>query len=281
MDVKRLSKQKLSEILENAFMVVYSGENWNTVFPEISGYDYSFPDNYYDMEEHPNSFRGDDHVVAHATVQYPELYPQIEKLIKAIYMRNKIIEPYMSGVYEYAGTHYIVELVLKDIKYMDLYTIFLSSNPADRYQGFDFVRMVQRWGWIYETYYLLFNRFFWERSTFDDDMDYLNYSVSSLMNGHFENETERNIFFKAIQDYLIKLGLDPSDKDYNETLAVDFENMVLKHFAPRNFDFAKMMKDRYLNILNNPDQEIDNSQKSVEIITEDIIQYVEEVLPEI
>ena len=250
-DIRTLSRYDLSEILDEALVIASSGRDWNEAFPKIYGYRYFIPQGHDDLEEYPKSFRGHDHAIAHETAKHPSLYPKIEKLISVIILRNWVQAPFMSNVYEFAGTHYAVELVLQEKAYMPLYTDFLISNNRDdeRFQCYDFVRIVRKWDWIYETYYLLFARFFSARKSFDDDLDYLNYNVSSLKEGRLEEDDEKNEFFRAIKDFLLKLGFDPSDHNDNLLIVDLFGKMVQKHIFPRDPEKVDEFKQRYHEVI--------------------------------
>jgi len=280
MDIKLLSQSDLSDILDKAQEVVLSGQEWKKAFPKVSGYSYFIPQSYQDIEEYPESFRSDDHAIAYETAKYPELYSKIEKLLSILIVKNILgPTPIMSNMYELAGTHYVTELVLHNKTYIKLYTDFIIFNEErkERFHSIDFIRIVRKWDWIYETYYLLFARFFSGKESFDDDLDYLNYNVSTLKKGRLDKDSEKNIFFTAIKDFLLKIGFKSSDKAYNKTLADLFEKMIIKHIFLDKPNSVEKIKAHYLGILNNLEEiEEINSNIEIEIKAEN-----ERELPEI
>lgn len=287
---KTVNKQNLLELIDKAIETVYSGGDWNSIFPNISGYNIFSPEGHGDMEEYPDSFRGADHAIAHQSVKYTELHPKIAELVKIIMVGNVIHDDViLASIFEHAGTHYAVELALVDKKYIKNYAEFLMTNNMyyERFQRFDFVSVVRKWGWHDETYYLLFAYMLLEGEYFDEDLKYLNFNEYSLQEKMLDNKEEEDKFLDSLCFFLREINHEVEDEEQNKFMENMFGELVKKHIYsdnpvfPEEKERSEKLRERFPEIIEKlkneySPPEIELSNKIEEEITLD-----EEDLPEI
>ncbi len=293
LNVKSLKECDLSDIVDKAIEFIHADKEWDSIFPMMIEYKYFIPEGHGDMEEYPNSFRETDHVVAHQSMKYPELYPKIKELIKIVTNKNAINKDrvILADIFEHAGTHYAVELAIVDKKYIKMYAEFLLTNDTyyERFQRFDFVRIVRQWGWCNETYYLLFAYMIWNGEYFHDDVNYLNFNGYSLQKKMQDNKEEEDKFINSLGFFLKEIDYDTENEDLNSKTYGMFMQLVRKQIYTDNFIFPKekekseKLKKRFSEVIERLKNKDSFEQEPPKIIANDIyIQPIEkDIIPEI
>lgn len=247
MNIWALEASDLSAILDSAFNAVIDSEEWYSAFPKVEGYKYFSPEGYEDIENE-NTFRGRDHAIAHETVKNPMFHEKIIVLTKFLIVKNvSAPEPILADTYEHAGTCYAVELALHDKKHILLYANFLLSNDIyyERFQHFDFVRIIRKWAWCSETYYLLFAHMFSQSEYFHDDIDYLNYNAYPLHKGLLDDPEETDIFFSSLKLFLEEITFDVKDIELKDFAVKLFDKLVNKHIYPDDEENTTRLNNRF------------------------------------
>ena len=207
--ITQLDEADLSEIMDKLPAAIESGQ-WLSAFPELIGVKVFYPEDSDDLEDFSDTFRGCDHAIACRSIKHPALHAKMVQVVKAVTRKNRQEdEPLLASVLEHAGTHYAVELALHDKQYVPLYADFLYSNDLqyECFQSIDFIRVVRRWGWCYQTYSLLFARWLAGGENYSSDLYELNFRDS--LRERLDTPGEMDDFLSALEAFLVGITYRP------------------------------------------------------------------------
>ncbi|MDU1890468.1 MAG: hypothetical protein E6767_07225 [Dysgonomonas sp.] len=220
-----------------------SYEWYNNLFPQLDvDYEFDSPEEHMDGILDEGTYRGIEDVVASEAIKHPELHAKMQQLVeKVTEINNKYRETWIDDE-EHAATHFALKLALYDPKYIPLYTAFLDSNDLNHevYQMFDISVIINKWGWIPETYLLYVTR--WLTTTGQHaGEEIIEEDITEAMTG---NEQQKTILMDAVKKYFSDIYQDQSSSAY-EHKEDSFKDLIKRYIFSDDKDEQEDMLRRY------------------------------------
>jgi len=246
----KIDKNRLADFLEDVWEMIASDE-WCEAIPLVVGHKPYLPVSFEDAEQHLQTFRGNDQLLAYESAKHTELHHEIISIVKFIIDVNKRHEMWkLHDDEEYPGISFAFALALQDKKQVSLYADFLLSVESRftiLYVGYDIIKLIKKWGWCPDTYYLLFAYWFSNDKKKESVLEYL--SRTGFPIDLKEKSPDHEHFIQSLK--LILKQPSFSDEELQGKYVDLFNELIDKYITSDNKEMAESLKVRYQEIIEN------------------------------
>lgn len=246
----KIDKNRLADFLEDVWEMIAFYE-WREAIPLVVGHEPYLPVSFEDTEQHSQTFRGDEQLLAYESAKHTELHDQmisIVKLIMDINKRHKMWKLYDDE--EYPGISFAFALALQDKKQVSLHADFLLSVESRftiLYVEYDIIKLIKKWGWCPDTYYLLFTYWFSNDKEKESVLEYLSRTGFSI--DLKEDSPDHEHFIQSLKRILKQSGF--SNEELRGKYLDLFNELIDKYVIFDSKEMAKSLKVRYQETIEN------------------------------
>ncbi len=252
MYLNSIKEERIERILADALEDILDDREWLEMFPTVFGYEPLLPSSIEDVIEYPDALYSDDHAIASKAILNPSFHSIMQEIVNAMIFTNIHCKRWdMEDGVEQPGVSFARVLALYNIGYVRLYADFLLSlgnNYAEKFQCYDIVRIIQKWGWQKDTYYLIFAYWFLSKDKKYEVVNFLTANGFSLST-NLENNVNNNIFQEALKSFLLKANFD--ERDLSEKYFYIYEDLLRLYTFKDNEQMVASFATDYLELINN------------------------------
>lgn len=284
MFITHLTEERINRILAYVLEDIRHDEEWIESFPSVLGYEQFLPESIEEAISHPNALYGDDHVIATYAIRYPFFLEKMQEIVEAMIFTNiNWKRRDIDLEIEQPGICFPRELALHKYNYIGLYANFLLSLKADSsiiHISYDIVRIILKWGWNKETYFLLLSYWFFYDNAKYDVLNHL-YKNGFVIDINKNDSNEYNDFAHAL--YLFFQQSKVSNKKLQKQDSILFEELLEKYIFPFEPTKIEHMKKYFSDLIENVNNEPDLSKIEISIIqeNENFLNIIEELKDEL